>query len=83
MIPILWTTEVWQVAPLSLYYDDVSLSATVTKQSLRKQHKEVGSFRFPNKSKFNTFAEHTKVDMPSGVETPRFKSVLMYLLNVG
>lgn len=30
-------------------------------QSLRRQHKEVGSFRFPNKSKFNTFSEHTKV----------------------
>lgn len=39
----------------------LAISSRRVQQSLRKQHKEVGSFRFPNKSKFNTFSEHTKV----------------------
>ncbi|CAM9101847.1 unnamed protein product [Ascophyllum nodosum] len=38
------------------------------RQSLRRQHKEVGSFRFPNKSKFNTFAEHTKERRRTGFD---------------
>ncbi|CAM9323201.1 unnamed protein product [Ectocarpus sp. 6 AP-2014] len=38
------------------------------RMSLRKQHKEVGSFRFPHKSKFNTFAEHTKERRRTGFD---------------
>ncbi|CAM9498970.1 unnamed protein product [Pylaiella littoralis] len=38
------------------------------RMSLRRQHKEVGSFRFPNKSKFNTFSEHTKERRRTGFD---------------
>lgn len=38
------------------------------RMSLRKQHKEVGSFRFPNKSRFNTFSEHTKERRRTGFD---------------
>ena len=46
--------------------DRVGVLSRLAVQSLRKQHKEVGSFRFPNKSKFNTFSEHTKVRRSAG-----------------
>lgn len=38
-------------------------------KSLRKQYKEVGLFRFPNKSKFNTFSEYTKVRRHTKINT--------------